>query len=100
MKRLNITLPENLARELETIPNKSRFIAEALKEKLENMKRKKLDKLLIEGYKETVRLSSPKLVRKIRKLTKSGRKLHLNHGSKLSQKRRSVACLFGSSIWC
>lgn len=52
MKRLNITLPENLAQELEAISNKSRFIAEAVKEKLERIRREKLDKLLVEGYKE------------------------------------------------
>jgi len=52
MKRLNITLPENLSQELETISNKSRFIAEAVKEKLERIGREKLDKLLVEGYKE------------------------------------------------
>ena len=50
MKRLNITLPEDLCEELKTIPNKSRFIAASLKEKLEREKREKLDKLLIEGY--------------------------------------------------
>lgn len=34
MKRLNITLPDELDRALAAIPNKSRFIVEALKEKL------------------------------------------------------------------
>jgi len=53
MKRLNITLPEELEKELKHIPNKSRFIAEALKEKLERERKKKLDELLIEGYKAT-----------------------------------------------
>lgn len=53
MKRLNITLPEDLVKELENIPNKSRFIAEALRERLEKIKRQKLDELLIKGYKST-----------------------------------------------
>lgn len=53
MKRLNITLPEGLYQEIESIPNKSRLIAEALKEKLEREKKKRLDELLVEGYKAT-----------------------------------------------
>ncbi len=53
MKRLNITLPEELTREIENISNKSRFIAEALKEKLTKIKKEKLNKLLTEGYKAT-----------------------------------------------
>jgi len=53
MKRLNITLPEEIAQEIKDIPNKSVFISEAVKEKLERMNKEKLDKLLIEGYKAT-----------------------------------------------
>lgn len=53
MKRLNITIPEELGKEIKNLPNKSRFIAEVLREKLERTKREKLDKLLIEGYKAT-----------------------------------------------
>ena len=53
MKRLNITLPEEIIEEIKNIPNKSRFITQALKEKLERTKREKLDELLIEGYKAT-----------------------------------------------
>jgi len=53
MKRLNITLSEEIVEEIKDVPNKSRFIAEALKEKLEKMKKEKLDRLLIEGYKAT-----------------------------------------------
>jgi len=53
MKRLNITLPEEIAQEIKDIPNKSAFISEAVKEKLERMNKEKLDKLLIEGYKAT-----------------------------------------------
>jgi len=53
MKRLNITLPEEIAQEIKYIPNKSDFISEAVKEKLERINKEKLDKLLIEGYKAT-----------------------------------------------
>ena len=53
VKRLYITIPNELNQELETIPNKSRFIAEALREKLERGKKRKLETLLIEGYKAT-----------------------------------------------
>ena len=53
MKRLNITLPEDLTLQLKKISNKSHFIAEAIKEKIEREKKKKLDKLLVEGYKAT-----------------------------------------------
>ncbi len=53
MKRLNITLPEKIAQEIKDIPNKSSFISEAVKEKLERINKEKLDKLLIEGYKAT-----------------------------------------------
>lgn len=53
MKRLNITLPEDLYEELKPIPNKSRFITDALRDLLEKERKKKLDKILIEGYKAT-----------------------------------------------
>jgi metal-responsive CopG/Arc/MetJ family transcriptional regulator len=53
MKRLNITLPEEIAQEIKDIPNKSGFISEAVKEKLERINKEKLDQLLIEGYKAT-----------------------------------------------
>ncbi|MGB8952229.1 MAG: hypothetical protein WCC06_06145 [Candidatus Aminicenantales bacterium] len=53
MKRLNITLPEDLVKEMKKISNKSRYIALAVKEKLEKEKKQKLDLLLIDGYKAT-----------------------------------------------
>lgn len=71
MKRLNITLPEELGQDLETIPNKSRFITEALKEKLEREKKKKLDELLIEGYKAT-KEEDKKLNKEWEKITLGG----------------------------
>lgn len=51
MKRLNITLPERVAEAVEVCQNKSKFIAEAIIEKIEKDKKEKLDTLLIEGYK-------------------------------------------------
>lgn len=53
VKRLNITLPEEVAQEIKDVSNKSHFITEAIKEKLERINKEKLDKLLIEGYKIT-----------------------------------------------
>jgi len=53
MKKLNITLPEKIAREIKDIPNKSRFISVAVKEKLDRINKEKLDELLVEGYKAT-----------------------------------------------
>ncbi len=53
MVRLNITMPDELAKELEKIPNKSRFIAQALSEKFKREKKEKLESLMIEGYQKT-----------------------------------------------
>lgn len=52
-KRLNITLPEEVVASLEPISNKSRFIAEAVREKLAREARQRLDALLCEGYRAT-----------------------------------------------
>ncbi|MCL5073054.1 MAG: hypothetical protein M1308_19525 [Actinobacteria bacterium] len=51
MKRLNITLPDKVAEAVEVYQNKSKFIAEAIIEKIEKDKKEKLDELLVEGYK-------------------------------------------------
>lgn len=51
MKRLNITLPDDLAAELKALPNISRFIADTLRERLDREKMKKLDEAIVEGYK-------------------------------------------------
>lgn len=53
MTRLNITLPDEIAKELAIKHNKSRFIAEALKEKFERENRQRIEHLLMEGYKTT-----------------------------------------------
>ena len=52
-KRLNITLPEEIADRLSSIPNKSKYIADALNEKIKREKREALDALLCEGYQAT-----------------------------------------------
>jgi metal-responsive CopG/Arc/MetJ family transcriptional regulator len=54
--RLNITLPKEIERELDALVGprrKSSFIADALKERIEKIKKKKLEKILEEGYKST-----------------------------------------------
>lgn len=53
MIRLNITLPEEIAKRIAGKRNKSRFIAIALEEKLERERKEKIEKLLLEGYKAT-----------------------------------------------
>jgi metal-responsive CopG/Arc/MetJ family transcriptional regulator len=51
--RLNITLPDELGEDLKKIPNKSRYIATALQEKISREKQLSLIKELQEGYKAT-----------------------------------------------
>ena len=51
MKRLNITIPERVAEAIKVYENKSRFITEAIIEKISKDKKEKLDSLLTEGYK-------------------------------------------------
>jgi hypothetical protein len=51
MKRLNITLPERVAEAIAPYENKSRFITDAIIEKIDKDKKEKLDSLLVEGYK-------------------------------------------------
>lgn len=50
IKRLNITLPEDLAKLLEKYPNKSKLITEALREKFEKFEKEKLVREMQEGY--------------------------------------------------
>jgi hypothetical protein len=50
LRRLNITLPENVAAALDRVSNKSRFIAEAVLEKISADERRRLDAELAEGY--------------------------------------------------
>ena len=54
--RLNITLPEELAEQLDKLvapKKKSRFIAEALRERVGKIQNEQLQKLLEEGYQAT-----------------------------------------------
>lgn len=54
MVRMNITLPEDLARQLDQLVGprkKSRFITETLKERVKRIEEDKLQKMLEEGYK-------------------------------------------------
>jgi len=50
MIRLNITLPEELVEQLKHEQNKSRFITEALREKINRDKKKETERLMKEGY--------------------------------------------------
>ena len=50
MIRLNITLPVDLIEQIRKEKNKSRFIAEALREKINRDKRKETERLMKEGY--------------------------------------------------
>jgi len=53
--RLNITLPKKLAQQLHKLVGprkKSRFIAETLKQRIEEIQNERLQKLLEEGYKD------------------------------------------------
>ena len=52
--RLNITLPSDLAKELKRITpsrKQSQFVAEAVEEKIKQLKQKQLEKVLADGYK-------------------------------------------------
>ena len=54
--RLNITIPEDLDRELEILAGpkkKSQFITETLRERIERIRHEQLQALLEEGYKAT-----------------------------------------------
>ncbi len=55
MVRLNITLPDEVARKLAKKRNKSRFIAIALKEKFERERKEEIERLLLEGYRASSR---------------------------------------------
>lgn len=50
MKRMNITLTDDLVEFLEKKSNKSRYIAEALSEKINRERKAQLKKSLIDGY--------------------------------------------------
>ena len=70
-KRLNITIPEDIAKKLNKISNKSKFIAEAVKEKLEKLEMQQLEKILAEGY-EAVKEEDKKVNDDWEKITLEG----------------------------
>lgn len=51
MVRMNITVPEDVVKDLRRIKNKSRYIAVALREKFKIEKKKEMDRILIKAYK-------------------------------------------------
>ena len=55
MIRLNITLPVDLMEQIRKEKNKSRFIAEAVREKIEREQKREMERLMKEGYSETAR---------------------------------------------
>lgn len=71
IKRLNITIPESLAKKIDKLSNKSQFITEAVKEKLEKIEVEKLKKELEEGYRAT-RIKDQKVNKEWEKITLEG----------------------------
>lgn len=55
MVHLNITMPEDIVKDLKHIRNKSRFIAQLLRERFEHQKKEKLEKLLREEYRQAAK---------------------------------------------
>ena len=54
--RMNITLPSSLAKELKQITaqrKRSKFISDAIAQKIKQLKKQELEKLLVEGYQAT-----------------------------------------------
>ena len=60
MVRLNITLPKELVRSLNKLAGsrkRSRFISEAIQQKIEQIQKQELENLLEEGYRATAKES-------------------------------------------
>ncbi len=53
MVRLNITVPDDVGKELRRIKNKSRFIAQTLREKFIHERKKHTEKILENAYKKS-----------------------------------------------
>lgn len=53
MVRMNITIPDDVSKELKRFKNKSRFIAETLREKFISQYKNAMDKKLEESYKKS-----------------------------------------------
>ena len=56
MARLNITLPDEIAKKLDCKPNKSRFIAMVLKNEFDREMKEKTERLMKEGYKAEIHI--------------------------------------------
>jgi len=72
--RLNITLPEELARQLDELIDprkKSQFIAETLRKRIQEMEEQKLQEILEEGYKAR-KLESEQLAREFEPIDLEG----------------------------
>jgi hypothetical protein len=55
MIRLNITMPEDLVKDLKRIKNKSRYIADALREKFKAERKMDMERTLTEAYKKAAK---------------------------------------------
>ncbi len=55
MVRLNITLPDDLAKDLENVNNKSKFIAETLRERFKKDKKQIMLKQLKDAYQKSAK---------------------------------------------
>lgn len=53
MVHMNITVPEDVVKDLAHIKNKSRFITETLRERFSKERKKAMDRLLQESYKKS-----------------------------------------------
>jgi hypothetical protein len=58
MVRMNITIPDDVSKELQCVKNKSRFIAQILREKFITERKNMMDKKLEESYKKAAQEDS------------------------------------------
>ena len=58
MVRMNITIPDDVSKELRRVKNKSRFIAQTLREKFIPEHKKAMEKKLEESYKKSAQEDS------------------------------------------
>ena len=55
MVRINITMPEDVVKDLKCVRNKSRYIAEVLREKFHHEKKMALERILAESYRKAAK---------------------------------------------
>ncbi len=58
MVRMNITIPDDVSKELRHVKNKSRFIAQTLREKFVTEYKKAMEKKLEESYRKSAQEDS------------------------------------------